>query len=399
MNLALENSARREMFLPDLLRRINHEVRTPLTTIMSSADTILAFPKDEGTRTRRLSVIHSQAMRVLHVWQDVFDVALVASGEFAVHKASFSLKGFLTDLFGDLEDLATEKKLGLIFRVADGVPRSITSDKECLRRILVKLLENALQFTDNGRVSLEVEFRPSKTKSTNTLAFIITDTGEGFDRVNQTALKGFLADDSQEHLFLSPFSGLGIVLAKALTRALHGSLSLEASQLDRGSRFVVEIDSGVTESNSIFNMNLDNLNSAEKVDRFPSSGLEGLNLLLIEDSDENREMFQIFLELAGANVCVARDGREGLKEAGMGQYDAFLVDIQMPIYDGFYVLKEFKTKYPQIPAIALTAHTFPEDQRKCREAGFCDVLPKPIEAAKLVAAIRRCVGREEVAAQ
>ncbi|MDQ3230907.1 MAG: response regulator, partial [Pseudobdellovibrionaceae bacterium] len=256
----------------------------------------------------------------------------------------------------------------------------------------MNIVGNALKFTRDGKVEMTVKLLPPQFNQASQVAFIIADTGCGISTKGQTKLFTHFsqADNSTTRKFGG--TGLGLVLSRNLARALGGDVVLQSSKVDEGSVFVVTIASGEFDANML----LSDIHTLEKP--YPPAPvstkrkqLAGMHVLLVEDAEDSRLLITRILKNNGATIDVAQDGIEAVDMARADHYDVVLMDIQMPLLDGYGALDRLLTKGYRQPVIALTAHALTEERRKTLKAGFCDHLTKPIDMKLLVETISRHV--------
>jgi CheY-like chemotaxis protein/anti-sigma regulatory factor (Ser/Thr protein kinase) len=267
-----------------------------------------------------------------------------------------------------------DKPIDIQFRLNGRVPDLIHSDPLRLRQILLNILGNAVKFTEKGSIEVTYEVADGKLKIT------IKDTGMG------------VAPEQRKYLFQS-FSqvdssatrryegtGLGLVLSRQLARILGGDVELTDSAVGKGCTFVVsfafEPGNSVSATPQHPPLTLRNLDQAQQ--------LKGMTILIIDDVEDNRLLIQRLLSRRGAQVDLASSGYDGIRMAQEKHYDIILMDIQMPLMDGYTATRTLRESGYQKPIIALTAHAMKEDRDRCLQAGCNDYLTKPIQVETIV---------------
>ncbi|MBC7753792.1 MAG: response regulator [Moraxellaceae bacterium] len=303
-----------------------------------------------------------------------------------VENIQFSLAEMLADFDSLMRFKAAEKGIGFKFTVDTLFPDLICSDPVRLRQILTNVIGNAIKFTDKGHVELCIEF------VNPILKFTVKDTGVGISKDQESRLfQPFTqADASTTRKFGG--TGLGLVLSKRLAEALDGKLELIKSQERFGSTFLIEVKSTLLPNAKL--VGADSLTiTAGIASGFhnDSQVLQGLKVLLVEDSPDNQMLISMYLHKEGAKVKTASNGAIGVELALTEMFDVVLMDIQMPILDGHEATKKLRQSKYSKPIIALTAHAMKEERAKCLESGFTEFLTKPIQKDLLIAVLSRYV--------
>jgi CheY-like chemotaxis protein len=274
--------------------------------------------------------------------------------------------------------LARQK--GLIFeqRLKGNVPEIVNTDPTRLKQILTNIIGNAVKFTESGRIDVTLEQIQSKGRKF--LQIGIRDTGIGLSPEQQGKIfEPFIqADPSVTRKYGG--TGLGLVLSRRLARLLGGDLVLAESALGIGSLFVLTIELG--EINPSTHPSLE----SKRVGSLPdsSASLKGCHILVVDDFSDNQTIIRLFIGGAGAIVEIAHNGVEAIEKMRAKTYDAVLMDIQMPMMDGYQALKVAREFDYGGPIIALTAHAMKEEKDRCLAAGFTGYISKPIDRALLI---------------
>lgn len=371
------------------LANMSHEIRTPLNAILGLSEMLLTNHNSIHQRTLWLNKIIKNSEHLKNVIDSVLDLSKIEAGKMSVYIQKTSIVAIIAQVRSLLQPLASEKKLTLKFEVLDEIPAYIFSDMSKAIHILLNLVGNSIKFTTHGNVTIQVS--GFKHDSKYFVKFLIKDTGIGIS--NETSKNLFLpfsqADNSMTRRFGG--TGLGLVLSKQLAIALGGDIALEESLPGVGSTFSATIEAGAVDFKHTI-ANFDNLLSDphEKIDEIIKlAQLTDFKVLLVEDSPENQLVVQNFLETAGAKVDVASDGQQGVEMAESGNHALIIMDIQMPIMDGYTAASLLRNKGYNKPIIAFTAHAFEEEKQKCLQIGFTDFLSKPIKKTDLL----QCVSK------
>ncbi len=310
---------------------------------------------------------------------DILDLSKVEAGHLNVEVLEFSLRSVIEEVLSALSVKAQEKDLKLIFKVDGNINDRVTSDPTRLRQILFNVVGNAIKFTQIGEVTLTVQHNNGQ------LEIEVQDTGTGIALEHQTSLfKPFVqADESMTRKFGG--TGLGLALSKRLARLLGGDLTLKESAIGKGSTFKVVIQ------NDLPNIEGKKLSpsSIKESAQEPELALNGISILLIEDSADNQVLISRLLTKKGAKIEFAENGLEGVAKALNGKHDLILMDVQMPILDGYSATQRLREAGFNKPIIALTAHAMSDIRAKCMDVGYSDYLPKPINPSSLVSTIAK----------
>ncbi|HVJ64846.1 MAG TPA: ATP-binding protein [Bdellovibrionota bacterium] len=372
-DLAEAASATKSSFLANM----SHEIRTPLGAIMGFVDLMKQSKSLTPDIERFTNIISRNSQQLLRIIDDILDLSKVEAGKMTIEHEDFSLPHLLTDFSQLMAPRAEESSIGFSLTVSGEIPDFITSDPIRIRQILTNIVGNAIKFTEKGRVELNVAYREPY------LEIKVIDTGRGIsaEQVRHLFQPFAQADASTTRKFGG--TGLGLVLTKRLASALGGDFWLEDSHVGKGSTFVaylkVQVPKYAKYINKLSALNFDSENIPEE-----STELEGLKILLVEDSPDNQTLLNILLTKAGADVTIRHDGKRGLQEALTEVYDIILMDVQMPVMDGHEATSRLRAQgYPR-PIIALTAHAMKEERERSLVSGFSDFITKPVDRNQLI---------------
>nr|WP_320133529.1 ATP-binding protein [uncultured Holophaga sp.] len=355
----------------EFLARISHEIRTPMNAILGFAD--LAAGQDLSHPVGDcIGKIQSAGRLLLALLNDVLDLSKLEASAVEIEQVPLSLDGLLRGV----EDLFTgqARAKGLEFRVgcAPGLPEAVVGDPLRLSQVLINLVGNALKFTPQGGVALEVTGAPRSEGPVWDLIFTVSDTGIGMsDEVLKRLFSPFRqADPSVARVYGG--SGLGLSICRQLVELMDGSIEVE-SRPGGGSRFMVRLA-------------LPQGPPPPEEEPGPSEALlKGFRVLLVEDFPPNREVIAAMLEALGAQVSSAGSGEEALGRARPGCFDAILMDLELPGADGAETARRLRSDpgLERLPIIALTAHTDARARDAALQAGMDAMLTKPIDFRQL----------------
>ncbi|HOW69419.1 MAG TPA: response regulator [Phycisphaerae bacterium] len=387
----------------EFLANMSHEIRTPMTAILGYCE-LIANPAKECTQChahlncvtrtdalQHLATIRRNGEHLLSVINDILDLAKVESGRLTVECQPCSLRAVIEDVACLLRVRAQEKGLAYEIEYAGPIPATIRTDAGRLRQILLNLTANAVKFTIQGSVRTIVRCLTDALEPY--IQCDIVDTGIGMTG-EQTAhlFQPFAqADSSTTRRFGG--SGLGLAIARSLARMLGGDVVIVETQPDQGTRIRLTVTTGSLEGVSMISP----AEADEPVARTepvlrPSVGshdLKGARLLLAEDGVDNQRLIGHILKAAGAEVVIVDNGQSAVETAmnvktGPQAFDAVLMDMQMPILDGYTAARTLREQGYDGTIIALTAHAMSSDREKCLAAGCDAYASKPIDQRSLV---------------
>ena len=368
------------------LANMSHEIRTPLNGILGFAELLLkARERLSSDETEEyLHNIHSSGRHLLALINDILDLSKIESGRLEVESIDCSLHELLSEVTSLMRARAQEKQLELDYRWKGPLPRSIRTDPTRLRQLIINLVGNAIKFTEAGRVAIEGSLEP-RDDGRHLVRLDIRDTGVGIPEDKLEAIfEAFAqADNSVTRRFGG--TGLGLAISRRLARALGGDVTV-SSQVGEGSCFTVRIDPGpldpatFQEAPSGDGMAPSAQRAAEAVSVEEwRRRIRPMRVLLVEDGKINRKLVTALLAEVGIDdVTTAEDGAAGVQAALSDRFDIILMDMQMPVLDGYGAARRLRQAGVDTPIIALTAHAMKGDQEKCVAAGCSDYLAKPI---------------------
>jgi signal transduction histidine kinase/FixJ family two-component response regulator len=367
------------------LANMSHEIRTPLNAILGFTDLILGdVDGDREERRDHLKTIHDSGRHLLTLIDDVLDLSKIESGQIEIEPVRCSPHEIIAATISILRVRAEERGVGLEYFWKGEAPQSVCSDPDRLRQILMNLVGNAIKFTEVGSVQVAARW---ESRDASQIIIDVIDTGIGIDRERiESIFDPFVqADGSITRRFGG--TGLGLSISRRLARLLGGDLRVE-SEPGRGSIFSLVVPTGPVDGVPMLHVGAaDIVSNLSVVARAPSPCLTGRRILVVDDGATNRKLIGLVLERAGAKSRAAENGRAGVEIALAEQFDLILMDMQMPVMDGYRAARELRRNGCQMPIIALTAHAMADDERKCREAGCSGYLTKPIEPHRLLTTI------------
>lgn len=360
------------------LANMSHEIRTPLAAILGFTDLLQSRTEEFDPQARdQLHRISRNAAQLGRLIDDLLDLSKIEAERFEMEREDFDLFAALEDVLASVNLRVREKGLVLEHRASAQVPRIINTDPTRFRQILTNVVGNAVKFTEEGRIDVEFEVREDDENSL--LCVRIRDTGIGMQPEHQKRIFARFVQGDSSVTRKYGGTGLGLILSRRLAQLMGGDLILEKSTLGGGSSFLITIALGP-------------LKREIAQDRFPENNvrsaplenLAGKKILVVDDSSDNQTIIRLFLESAQGQVEIANNGIEAIARLSQENFDVVLMDIQMPIMDGYQALTVARQNSYQGPIVALTAHALKEEKEACLAAGFTDYMSKPIDRQVLI---------------
>ena len=370
------------------LANMSHEIRTPMNAIIGFSE--LALLKDMPTEvTDYLKNINTASNNLLVILNDILDLSKLEAGQMGLNLSAFSLHDLQATLHNLFIITAQSKGLALSINIASDVPDSLIGDSIRLRQVLTNLLGNAIKFTSQGAVTLNISLQQRDDQQAR-LLFAVTDTGIGISVEQQAKL--FLPFSQVDDGYARNFegTGLGLVISQDLVQ-LMGSLIKVESQPGLGSCFSVELALPIAPLSTLASIKTPS-NTAPSVLHTETETLNGIKILIAEDDAFNQKIIQQVLKRLGASLIVlANDGSEALATLEQDDFDVVLMDLHMPIMNGFEAATEIRKRprYAQLPVIALSASVTDEDRQRSLAAGMNDFIAKPINTNTLLSTLKQ----------
>lgn len=361
------------------LANMSHEIRTPLGAIMGFVDLMKHAKSSPQDIEKFTTIISRNSQQLLRIIDDILDLSKVEAGKMLIEQVDFSLNTLLADFCSLMAVRAQESGINLNLTTTTAIPEYINTDPIRLRQILTNVVGNAIKFTEKGSVDVSVAYRAPL------LEIKVSDTGRGISPEQaQKLFQPFTqADASTTRKFGG--TGLGLVLSRSLAKALGGDFWMESSEVSKGSTFIATIKIGVPFYSRFLDQPIISFSGSSGHHTLAdSSELEGMNILLVEDSPDNQTLISILLSKSGAKPDIASNGRLGVEKALAGNYDLVLMDIQMPQMDGHEATRYLRSRGFGRPIIALTAHAMKEERERCMASGFSDFITKPVQQRPII---------------
>ncbi len=372
--VAAENLARARS---EFLANMSHEIRTPMNGVLGFAQIGQRNYKDPDKARNAFEKILTSGNQLLGVVNEILDFSKIDAGKLHVEASEMSLDDALDHALELVADRARAKGLDLRLEKAADLPSSCIGDPLRLGQVLLNLLTNAVKFTEAGSVTLSAALQGGQ------LVFRVTDTGIGMtpDQLGYVFNPFQQADGSTTRKFGG--TGLGLAICKRLVELMQGEIRVESTP-GAGSRFEVRLPCVEPATHPA-------TGHAPPV-TLPDKPLAGISILLAEDDPINQLMLEVNLEDDGARLVIVGDGATAVERViadGPQAYDIVLMDLQMPVMDGYEATRRILELAPGLPIIGQTAHAFGEDRDKCLAAGMAAHIAKPIDPQALVTLVLR----------
>ena len=361
----------------DFLANMSHEIRTPMNAILGFTDWLRrGLVEDPDEQDEYLSTIHASGSHLMSLINDILDLSKIEAGKMEMSHEKCSPYAIINDVVKILKGRAQEKNIQLEVVYSSKLPSQITTDDVRVRQVITNLVGNAIKFTSEGAVSITTQLVGSKRQQ---LQVSIQDSGIGmtpgqlakiFDPFVQ-------ADSSVTRKFGG--TGLGLAISKRIVESLGGEISA-TSEPGKGSTFTFTIDIGTVDKLPAITYEQYCESSKQKggghksITRLPAG-----RILVVDDGDANRRLIKLILEKAGCTVTEAENGKLGVQKATATEFDLILMDMQMPVMDGYKATTTLREAGLKTPVLALTANAMTGDREKCLAAGCDDFLTKPVE--------------------
>ena len=372
----------------EFLQRMSHDIRTPINGICGMVNMADHYADDMEKQKEYRTKVKEASNLLLELVNDVLDMSKLESGEIVLEEIPFNLSSIYREVFVVIEQVAAEQNLQIVWEKKEITHRDLIGSPRYVKRVMMNILSNAMKYNrENGHVYISCIEIPSGQPETTTMEFVCRDTGIG------------MAEEFQKHIF-EPFAqehtgsrtkfagtGLGMPITKKLVEKMGGTITFE-SEKGVGTTFVIRVP---------FKIDPD-ADKREEQKEVSEKSIKGLHILLAEDNELNMEIAEFMLQNEGADVSKAWNGQEAVelfRNSEPGEFDVILMDIMMPIMDGYEAAKMIRSldreDAKEVPIIAMTANAFTEDRIKAKEAGMDEHVAKPVDVELLIKVIYKLV--------
>ncbi|MDP2694666.1 MAG: PAS domain S-box protein [Gallionella sp.] len=369
----------------EFLANMSHEIRTPMNSILGMAHLALKLEADPKNRDY-LNKIQTSGEHLLGIIDDVLDFSRLDAGRLKIDTVDFDLGRVLESVNNLVAGKAAAKGLELVFGADASLCTSLRGDPLRLVQVLVNYADNAIKFTEKGRIAIRAK-KIDENETSCRVRFEVQDSGIGISEAEQAKLfQPFQQLDASSTRRYGG-TGLGLAICKQLAEMMHGEVGVESAP-GQGSIFwfSARLDK------AWWSCGAETKNGADVPPAMLAS-ISGARILLAENNLFNQQVATEFLENAGATVCAAQNGKEAIDLLSNGRFDCVLMDIQMPVMDGFEATRLIRANpaLAGIPVIAMTANVSGEDRQRCLAAGMNDFIGKPFKPYAFYAVIAGCL--------
>ncbi len=361
----------------EFLANMSHEIRTPMNAIIGFTDLTLQMDSLSDKQRENLEIVKSRCNDLLVIINDILDLTKIEAGTIDLSPIPVMLGEMGKELIEETQMHSEDKPLEFSAEIDSGLPELVMADPVRLTQIINNLLSNAVKFTEKGSIKLAITEIDRENRDGNEVKvkFSVSDTGIGIPPENQSRIfESFLqADGGSTRRYEG--TGLGLAICKKMVEMLGGTIDVE-SVLDKGSIFSFVL------ALPIFRKGEDNgLSGEQPMEK--KKPVESVKILLVDDDINNQYLMQRIIEDTPHELLIVDDGEKAVEITGEKDFDIVLMDIQMPLLDGYdatrMIREREKTTGKHVPVIAMTAYAMEQDRRKCIEAGMDDFIPKPVD--------------------
>ena len=372
LELAIKQEAKANRSKQEFLFNMSHDIRTPMNAIIGFTSLAQSHLDDKEMLDSYLKKISTSSEYLLSLINDVLDMSRIESGKLKIEESIVYLPSILEDIRDIVSSNVQKKQLSLNTDIVDLRDSNVLTDPLKLKQVLLNVVANAIKFTPSGGY---VNLSLVQKDGYGNYDFIVEDNGIGISKEFQEHIFEQFSREATSTVSRVQGTGLGLSISKAIVDMMGGSISVE-SESGKGSKFTIslcfKVTDETTDNKTISSNNIIDTNK---------------KILLVEDNELNYEIAKTVLEEAGFRVDGASNGKEAVDKASDNTYDVILMDIQMPIMDGYEATKELRKLGNRTPIIAMTANAFSEDRKKAKEVGMDGYISKPIDVNTLVSTI------------
>ncbi|MDJ0840727.1 MAG: ATP-binding protein [Acidobacteriota bacterium] len=368
----------------DFMLNLSHEIRTTLSSVLGVVDLIKETRLDSNQRDL-MGILQESGEMLMNLVNNMLDLAKLEHGNMVIAREPFDVHQSVNAVGDLMETRALQKGNAVTVRVDPKIPHRLIGDGNRLRQILVNLVGNAVKFTEKGVISIEVDV-DGDTEKEVALNFAVRDTGIGIDEEGQRKLFqefGQVSQDGQP----TTGTGLGLALCRGLVEMMGGQIWLTSTP-GEGSAFFFSINLGKPTEDQFF----DDEESFPIGPRTGKVSEYGGRVLVVDDNPTNRKVALSFLKIGGYRGEYAGSGKEALDWLEGHTCDLVLMDIQMPVMDGFEATRKIRETNEDIPVIAMTANVFRRHRERCQAVGMDDFLAKPIRRRRFLEMVAKWIG-------
>ena len=368
----------------EFLQRMSHDIRTPINGICGMVDMAEHYAGDVEKQSEYRGKIKSTSRLLLEMLNDVLDMSKLESGEVVLEEIPLNLSNIFEEVLAVIEQMAAERNIRIMWEEKEIIHWNLIGSPSHVKRILMNILSNAVKYNkDNGDIYISCKEIASEQPEMTMIEFVCRDTGIGMTEGFQKQIFEPFAQEDTGSRTKYAGTGLGMPIAKKLVEIMGGTISFESKE-GTGTMFMIRIP-----------FKIDPNADEHKVQKdIPDKSIKGLHILLAEDNELNMEIAEFMLRNEGTEVTRAWNGQEVVEifeKSKSGQFDVILMDIMMPVMNGYEATKRIRSMDREdakvIPIIAMTANAFAEDRLKAKDAGMDEHIAKPVDVKRLVKVI------------
>jgi len=374
-------------FKNKFLANVSHEIRTPLNSIVGFIN-VLQNTALEREQLDLVNIVKSSCNNLTSIVDDLLDISKIEAGHLVIKNKRFDFRALLNELSVAYRIQAEERRLEFKVEIGDNIPRFLVLDRLRVSQVLINLLDNAIKYSHEGTITFRVS-TPSRNLRKIPLTFEVVDEGIGISHQNITTIFESFTQIEKRGLFGG--TGLGLSIVKQLVELMEGTIEVISAK-DKGSTFRCTLDAGVSHDQTV--------KKKKKHDKLDRQSFDGKRrrILLGEDVEINQLlMMKLFAHQNNYSLDIAKNGEQVLRFVENYKYDLILMDLTMPIMDGFdataRIRKHLDKRISKIPIVALTARVSDEDQEECKAIGMNAYLTKPIDEMLLFQTIDKLLNK------
>ncbi len=367
------------------LANMSHEIRTPMNAITGFSHLLLQENLSVEQRSY-VEQISSASNQLLNLINDILDLSKVEAKKIQIEAIHFNLFQLLNELQLVMEYAASEKSVPLIFNVSDNINNHLKGDSHRLKQILTNLISNAIKFSNQGEVILTVSQNLNTDTGITKIIFSVSDQGIGMTASQIDGLFEFFTQVDSSITRKYEGTGLGLAISKQLAELMNGEISV-SSEYGKGTTFTLVLPFELISSEVVKSKCEKDKQLTLVSKKLPL--LEGKRILLVEDNRVNQMVATGILNKFNLMISSAVDGKVAVEMIHEESFDLVLMDLHMPVMDGYEATKKIRQTHKQLPIVAMTADAFTEIRQACLDCGMNDYLTKPIDVDKLKATLVR----------
>ena len=372
----------------EFLQRMSHDIRTPINGICGLVNMADHYADNVEKQMEYRTKVKEASNLLLELVNDVLDMSKLESGEIVLEEIPFNLSSISREVFIVIEQMAAEQNIRIMWEKKEITHRDFIGSPGYVKRVMMNILSNAVKYNrENGQIYISCMEIPSEQPEMTTMEFVCRDTGIGMTAEFQKCVFEPFAQEHTGSRTKFAGTGLGMPIAKNLVEKMGGTITFKSEE-GVGTTFVIRLP---------FKINLYADKREEQKD-VSEKAIKGLHILLAEDNELNMEIAEFMLQNEGADVTKAWNGQEAvelLRNSEPGEFDVILMDIMMPVMNGYEATKMIRSLDREdakaIPIIAMTANAFTEDRLRAKEAGMDEHISKPVDVRLLVKVICKLV--------